>query len=89
MRCKTLQFAVEGRTVDAEDACRLLAVSIHRTEYIFDMASFHLVQADQAAGARVLRAFDFEPKVVDGTIQTPIEGVSMVYSFDQPAAKST
>jgi len=30
-----------------------------------------------------------EPKVVDGTIQTPIEGVSMVYSFDQPAAKST
>jgi arylsulfatase A-like enzyme len=30
-----------------------------------------------------------EPKSVDGTVQTPIEGVSMVYSFDQPVAKST
>jgi arylsulfatase A-like enzyme len=29
-----------------------------------------------------------EPKSVDGTAQTPIEGVSMVYSFDQPVAKS-
>ena len=30
-----------------------------------------------------------EPKSVDGTVQEPIEGVSMVYTFDQPAAKST
>ena len=30
-----------------------------------------------------------EPKSVNGTVQSPIEGVSMVYSFDQPAAKST
>lgn len=30
-----------------------------------------------------------EPKSVNGTIQTPIEGVSMVYTFDQPDAKST
>ena len=30
-----------------------------------------------------------EPKSVNGTVQTPIEGVSMVYSFDQSDAKST
>ncbi len=30
-----------------------------------------------------------EPKSVNGTVQSPIEGVSMLYSFDQPAAKST
>lgn len=30
-----------------------------------------------------------EPKSVNGTVQSPIEGVSMVYSFDQPNAKST
>ncbi len=30
-----------------------------------------------------------EPKVVDGTVQTPIEGVSLVYTFDQPKADST
>ena len=30
-----------------------------------------------------------EPKSVNGTLQSPIEGVSMVYSFDQPNAKST
>src|SRR5258706_2828789 len=30
-----------------------------------------------------------EPKSVNGTVQTPIEGVSMVYTFDQPDAKST
>jgi arylsulfatase len=30
-----------------------------------------------------------EPKSVNGTIQSPIEGVSMLYSFDQPDAKST
>jgi arylsulfatase A-like enzyme len=29
-----------------------------------------------------------EPRVVDGTPQTPIQGVSMVYSFDDPAAAS-
>jgi arylsulfatase A-like enzyme len=29
-----------------------------------------------------------EPKVVNGTVQTPIEGVSMVYSFDDAQAKS-
>ena len=29
-----------------------------------------------------------EPRVVDGTAQTPIQGVSMVYSFDDPAAAS-
>lgn len=30
-----------------------------------------------------------EPKSVNGTVQSPIEGVSMVYSFNQPNAKST
>ncbi|MCE9589686.1 MAG: arylsulfatase [Planctomycetes bacterium] len=30
-----------------------------------------------------------EPKSVNGTVQTPIEGVSMVYSFDKPGAAST
>jgi arylsulfatase len=30
-----------------------------------------------------------EPKSVDGTVQSPIEGVSMVYTFDNPAAKTT
>jgi arylsulfatase len=30
-----------------------------------------------------------EPKSVNGTVQSPIEGVSMVYSFDRPDAKST
>jgi arylsulfatase A-like enzyme len=30
-----------------------------------------------------------EPKSVNGTVQSPIEGVSMVYSFDQPNAPST
>ena len=30
-----------------------------------------------------------EPKIVDGTPQTPIQGVSMVYTFDAPKAKST
>jgi len=30
-----------------------------------------------------------EPKSVNGTVQEPIEGVSMVYSFDHPDAKST
>ena len=30
-----------------------------------------------------------EPKVVNGTPQTPIQGVSMVYTFDAPKAKST
>ena len=30
-----------------------------------------------------------EPKSVNGTVQSPIEGVSMVYTFDQPEAKST
>ena len=30
-----------------------------------------------------------EPKSVNGTVQSPIEGVSMLYSFDKPAAKST
>ena len=30
-----------------------------------------------------------EPKSVNGTVQSPIEGVSMVYSFDKPEAKST
>lgn len=30
-----------------------------------------------------------EPKSVNGTVQEPIEGVSMVYTFDQPDAKST
>ena len=30
-----------------------------------------------------------EPKSVNGTVQSPIEGVSMVYSFNQPEAKST
>ncbi len=30
-----------------------------------------------------------EPKSVNGTVQSPIEGVSMVYSFNQPDAKST
>ena len=30
-----------------------------------------------------------EPKVVNGTPQTPIQGVSMVYTFDNPTAKST
>ena len=29
-----------------------------------------------------------EPKAVNGTIQTPIEGVSMVYTFDEAQAKS-
>ena len=29
-----------------------------------------------------------EPRVVDGTPQTPIQGVSMVYTFDEPAAKN-
>ncbi len=30
-----------------------------------------------------------EPKSVNGTVQSPIEGVSMLYSFDKPEAKST
>ena len=30
-----------------------------------------------------------EPRSVNGTVQEPIEGVSMLYTFDQPAAKST
>jgi arylsulfatase A-like enzyme len=30
-----------------------------------------------------------EPKSVNGTVQSPIEGVSMVYSFNKPDAKST
>lgn len=30
-----------------------------------------------------------EPKIVDGNVQTPIEGVSMAYSFDNPKAEST
>jgi len=30
-----------------------------------------------------------EPKSVNGTVQTPIEGVSMLYTFDHPDAKST
>jgi arylsulfatase A-like enzyme len=30
-----------------------------------------------------------QPKAVNGTVQTPIQGVSMVYSFDNPKAKST
>jgi arylsulfatase len=30
-----------------------------------------------------------QPKSVNGTIQSPIEGVSMVYSFDKPDAKGT
>lgn len=30
-----------------------------------------------------------EPKTVDGNVQTPIEGVSMVYSFNNPKAEST
>jgi arylsulfatase len=30
-----------------------------------------------------------EPKSVNGTVQSPIEGVSMLYSFNQPDAKST
>jgi arylsulfatase len=30
-----------------------------------------------------------EPTSVNGTVQSPIEGVSMVYSFDKPEAKST
>jgi len=30
-----------------------------------------------------------EPKSVNGTVQSPIEGVSMIYTFDQPDAKST
>lgn len=30
-----------------------------------------------------------EPRSVNGVVQSPIEGVSMVYTFDQPAAKST
>ncbi len=30
-----------------------------------------------------------EPKIVNGTVQSPIEGASMVYSFDKPDAKST
>ena len=30
-----------------------------------------------------------EPKSVNGTVQSPIEGVSMVYSFDKPTAEST
>jgi arylsulfatase len=29
-----------------------------------------------------------EPKSVNGTVQSPIEGVSMLYSFDKPDAKS-
>ena len=38
----------------------------------------------------VLEAADLpEPKSVNGTVQSPIEGVSMLYSFDKPAAKST
>ena len=30
-----------------------------------------------------------EPKSVNGTVQSPIEGVSMVYTFDKPDAKGT
>ena len=30
-----------------------------------------------------------EPKSVNGTVQSPIEGVSMLYSFDKPDAKGT
>jgi arylsulfatase A-like enzyme len=30
-----------------------------------------------------------EPKSVNGTVQSPIEGVSMLYSFDKPDEKST
>ena len=30
-----------------------------------------------------------EPKSVNGTVQSPIEGVSMLYSFEKPDAKST
>lgn len=30
-----------------------------------------------------------EPKSVNGTVQSPIEGVSMLYAFDKPDAKST
>jgi arylsulfatase len=30
-----------------------------------------------------------EPKSVNGVVQSPIEGVSMLYTFDQPDAKST
>jgi arylsulfatase len=38
----------------------------------------------------VLEAADLpEPKSVNGIVQAPIEGVSMVYSFDKPDAKST
>ncbi len=29
-----------------------------------------------------------EPKIVNGTVQSPIEGVSMVYTFDDPKAES-
>jgi hypothetical protein len=29
-----------------------------------------------------------QPRAVDGTPQTPIQGVSMVYTFDDPGAKS-
>ena len=29
-----------------------------------------------------------EPRVVDGTAQTPIEGASIVYSFDNPTART-
>jgi arylsulfatase len=29
-----------------------------------------------------------QPRVVNGTVQMPIQGVSMVYTFDDPAAKS-
>jgi arylsulfatase len=38
----------------------------------------------------VLEAADLpEPKSVNGVIQEPIQGVSMIYSFDQPKAEST
>ncbi|MFN0020716.1 MAG: arylsulfatase [Pirellulaceae bacterium] len=30
-----------------------------------------------------------EPKIVDGNVQTPIEGVSLLYSFNNPKADST
>ena len=30
-----------------------------------------------------------EPKSVNGTVQSPIEGVSMLYTFEKPKAEST
>jgi arylsulfatase len=75
---------IEGSYGGSTNPLVIKAASASRTR----AASAPIPPCDDIAPTVLEAASVPEPKVVNGTPQTPIQGVSMVYTFDSPKAKS-